>query len=153
MAGDVKLDFNGIGGLISGIGTMAKDIRAAITGKSVIDPAAQAELEAKVLELENKAMEIEASMTNAVQEVNKIEAASANPFVSCWRPFIGWVCGFGCAYSYVLLPLMNWIARICFKVELDFPALEGQSLTAMTLGLLGLGGMRTAERFKGVARQ
>jgi hypothetical protein len=48
MAGDLKIDTAGIGGLISGIGSAAKDIRAAITGKSVIDPAAQAELEMKL---------------------------------------------------------------------------------------------------------
>ena len=30
-------------------------------------------------------------------EVNKTEAASRNPFVAGWRPFIGWTCGIALA--------------------------------------------------------
>lgn len=153
MAGDVKFDLGNLGSIMTGAGQLAKDIRTAITGKAILDPAQQAEIEAKLIELENKSMEIEASMVNAVQEVNKAEASNSNPFVSGWRPFIGWVCGVGCAYSYILLPIMNWIAVVCFKKSgFIFPSVEGTALTSMTVGLLGIGGMRTFERFKGVAR-
>src|SRR5688572_759743 len=41
-------------------------------------------------------------------EINKIEAASNSVFVAGWRPFIGWVCGFGIAWVFVLNPIASW---------------------------------------------
>jgi hypothetical protein len=144
MAGAVNVSLEGIGGLISGIGTAAKDIRAAITGKSVIDPAAQAELEMKLAEIEQAGL-------NAQAEVNKIEAGSKSVFVSGWRPMLGWVCSISFLYSFIVLPMANWIARICFKVTLDFPALDISALMPLTFGMLGLAVNRTVEKVKGVA--
>jgi hypothetical protein len=144
MAGDLKIDTAGIGGLISGIGSAAKDIRAAITGKSVIDPAAQAELEMKLAEIEQAGLSAQA-------EVNKIEAGSKSIFVSGWRPALGWTCSIAFFYSFIMLPMANWIARVCFKVTLDFPALDISALMPLTFGMLGLAVNRTIEKVKGVA--
>ena len=144
MAGDLKIDTAGIGTLISGIGTAAKDIRAAITGKSVIDSAAQAELEMKLVEIEQNGL-------NAQAKVNEIEAGNKSLFVSGWRPMLGWVCALSFSYSFIILPLANWIARIIFKVTIDFPSLDTSSLFPLTFGMLGLAGARTAEKIKGVS--
>jgi hypothetical protein len=151
MAGDVKIDFAGIGGLVSGLGSAAKDVRAAITGKSVLDPDKQAELEMKLAEIEQKAQDSENAVLLAQAEINAKEAESKSFFVSSWRPAIGWVCAFGCGYAYLIYPTANWVARVIFKYALELPTLDMQSLSAMTLGLLGLAGMRTAEKIKGVA--
>jgi len=40
-------------------------------------------------------------------EINKIEAAHRSVFVSGWRPFIGWVCWFALAYSFVLRDILT----------------------------------------------
>jgi hypothetical protein len=137
MAGDLKIDTAGIGGLISGIGSAAKDIRAAITGKSVIDPAAQAELEMKLAEIEQAGLSAQA-------EVNKIEAGSKSVFVSGWRPFIGWVCGISIANNFLVRPYL-------VSFGLQIPELDVSMLYPLIFGMLGIVGARTAEKFKGVA--
>lgn len=76
--------------------------------------------------------------------VNQQEAAHKSIFVSGWRPFIGWVCGIALAYSTIASPFLAiWFAVPAVNVELLWPVLGG---------MLGLGGMRTVEKTKGVAR-
>jgi len=144
MAGDVKIDTAGIGNLISGIGSAAKDIRAAITGKSVIDSDAQAQLEMKLAQIEQDGLTAQA-------KINEIEAGSKSIFVSGWRPALGWTCAIAFFYSFVILPMANWIARICFNVSLDFPSLDISALMPLTFGMLGLAVNRTVEKVRGVA--
>jgi hypothetical protein len=133
MAGLVNIDTAGIGNLISGIGSAAKDIRAAITGKSVIDPTAQAALDEKLAE-------IEAQSRAAQSAVNAAEAASPSTFVSGWRPFIGWVSGLGFAYVVLLRPLLVGIFKI------SFPDIDSSMVITVLGGILGLGTMRTVEK-------
>lgn len=83
-------------------------------------------------------------------DINKVEAANPSILVSGWRPAIGWVCGAGCAWNWVGLPIVSlglslWGHPI---------ALAPANLTEMMpilLGMLGLGGLRTVEKIKGVA--
>ena len=84
-------------------------------------------------------------------EVNKVEAAHRTVFVAGWRPFIGWTCGSAFAMHFVLLPLLQVVAMYA-----DFTpptiAFDMESLLTVMLGMLGLGGMRTYEKMKGVAK-
>src|SRR4051812_3811864 len=41
-------------------------------------------------------------------DINKAEAGSGSWFTSGWRPFIGWVCGTGCAWNWVIRPALNF---------------------------------------------
>jgi len=59
------------------------------------------------------------------------------------RPFIGWVCGFALAYNFVLRDLLVWYVG----VESAPPALQMEHLMTVLIGMLGLGGMRTFEKF------
>ena len=77
-------------------------------------------------------------------EINKVEAAHKSIFVSGWRPFIGWVCGVGLLYNVLLSPILD--------VWFTMPEIDPGLLYPVLMGMLGLGGMRTAEKFKGVAR-
>ena len=84
-------------------------------------------------------------------EVNLKEAESPSIFVAGWRPFVGWVCGIGCAYAFILQPLVN-----AFATWMHWPTtpnLDTSSMMGLLMGLLGLGTMRTAEKIKGVDRQ
>ena len=82
-------------------------------------------------------------------EVNKAEAASDSIFKGGWRPFIGWVCGAAFAYHFVAQPLMIFIA-LTLGVQLPpLPEFEMASLMTVLGGLLGLGGLRTFEKYKG----
>ena len=63
-------------------------------------------------------------------EVNKTEAAHQSVFVSGWRPFIGWTCGLGMFGNFITIPFSNFIL----------------------MGMLGLGGLRSFEKVKGVTK-
>jgi hypothetical protein len=84
-------------------------------------------------------------------EVNRAEAQHASVFVAGWRPFVGWTCGAAFAYHYVLQPLFVFVAVLGGKT-LALPAFSMEALLTVLLGLLGLGGLRTYEKFKGVTR-
>ncbi len=78
--------------------------------------------------------------------VNKTEAAHKSLFVAGWRPAIGWVCGIGLAYNVVVHPFL------CLFIP-EAPPVEPGLLYPVLLGMLGLGGMRSYEKTKGVARE
>ena len=77
-------------------------------------------------------------------EVNKVEAAHNNLFVSGWRPAIGWICGLSLFYSTILSPILG----IWFTV----PPVDNALLTSVLMGMLGLGTMRMVEKIKKVSR-
>lgn len=77
-------------------------------------------------------------------EVNKTEAAHKSLFVAGWRPAIGWICGLALMYSTILSPILG----IWFAV----PPVDSSLLTTVLMGMLGLGGLRTFEKTKSVAR-
>ena len=84
-------------------------------------------------------------------DINKVEAASKNLFVSGWRPFVGWVCGLGLAYASIIEPVMRFIAKLNDYTG-TFPVIDTSITMQVLLGMLGLGAMRTREKEKGVHR-
>ena len=84
-------------------------------------------------------------------ETNKIEAASNNIFVAGWRPFIGWVCGVALAYTYIVAPFWAWWLSL-YHPGVRMPSLPVDNLFELVLAMLGLGGLRTFEKIKGVGR-
>lgn len=115
-----------------------------VLDKFVQDPAAKQQAEA---ELRNSLQQWDQAQT----EVNKVEAASSSLFVAGWRPFIGWTCGAAFAYHYVLQPFLLFVFALLGKAVV-LPVFSMESLLTVLLGLLGLGGMRTYEKFKGVSK-
>lgn len=81
-------------------------------------------------------------------ETNKAEAANPSIFVAGWRPFVGWVCGVGFAVS-ALGPLLEWGSALIGHPT-KFPAIDLSVMMPLLFGMLGLGGMRTAEKISGV---
>lgn len=79
-------------------------------------------------------------------EINKIEASHRSIFVAGWRPFIGWVCGAGLAFPFLVNPLLQW-----FTGE-PGPQMQVDALTTLVMALLGLGGLRTVEKLNGRAK-
>ena len=131
-----SLSSGAVGGLLGGIGTLAKDIRQAITGDLPAEK--QAEVTQKLLELENQAMQAQTA-------INLEEAKSEHLFVSGWRPFIGWVCGFAFAYAAIGDPFMTWCA-IMLGSTVTFPALDTTITMQVLLGILGLGAYRSYDK-------
>ena len=84
-------------------------------------------------------------------EINKAEAQSRNIFVAGWRPFIGWTCGVAMAYNYVIHPIMIFVlAQLDYLVAL--PALDLGEMMPVLMGMLGLGGLRSFEKYKGISK-
>lgn len=83
-------------------------------------------------------------------EVNKIEAGSSSLFIAGWRPMVGWVCGAGLAYAAILEPIARFIATVVCAYVGVFPVIDTGITLQILMALLGLGGMRTFEKFKGV---
>jgi hypothetical protein len=86
----------------------------------------------------------ETDLAKAQIDVNKEDAKSGNFWQSGWRPFIGWICGCGLGYQFLVYPIL--VAFVPKIVQLDM----GTLLTLLA-GLLGLGAMRSNEKIKGVA--
>ena len=85
-------------------------------------------------------------------EVNKAEAASKNMFVAGWRPSVGWICSIAMAYHFIVQPFLLFILN-ANGVDVDLPEFEFAQLSTILMGMLGLGGLRTYEKMKGVARE
>jgi hypothetical protein len=131
-----------VGGIFSGIGTLARDLSAAITGKEPIDSTKAAELALKVQELET-------SIVNAQSQINLVEASSTKFFVSGARPAAMWVCVAGFSYNFIGYPFLSWLS-------LNFgwiapPVIDATVMMNLLFGMLGLGAMRTVEKTKNVA--
>ena len=85
-------------------------------------------------------------------EINSREAMHRSIFVAGWRPFIGWTCGFGLCWHFILAPMLEWIFLATGYVTADLPELDTGPLMTLTLGMLGLGGLRTLEKSKGMTK-
>jgi hypothetical protein len=85
-------------------------------------------------------------------EVNKAEAQHKSIFVAGWRPMVGWTCAVALAYHFVLAPLILFGVGISGVEIPELPAFDMDSLMTVLLGMLGLGGLRTYEKQKGLTK-
>jgi hypothetical protein len=84
-------------------------------------------------------------------EINKVEAQHSSIFVAGWRPAIGWVCVIGLAYNFLFYPILTWLVAVTGS-EINPPPLLSENLMELVLGMLGLGALRSFEKWKGVNR-
>ena len=85
-------------------------------------------------------------------EINKAEAASGSLFKGGWRPFVGWICGFALLYPFILCPVIIFIVTLTGAVLPPLPEFDMGSLMTVLLGMLGIGGLRTYEKQKGLTK-
>ncbi len=110
------------------------------------------------MELELEAKRIDQAVDLGQMEVNKVEAANQNLFVAGWRPAIGWVGAGAMAYQFLLYPILVW-AWVWLQAEgyvpkevSPPPMLDTEALWVILSGMLGIAGMRSFEKSRGVAR-
>lgn len=95
--------------------------------------------------LENKLI----AEQNAQQaEINKVEAASTSLFVAGWRPAIGWVGATALAYKFILYPILCWAITMHPGITLP-PTPTVDELYPIILGMLGIGTLRSFDKWKG----
>lgn len=97
-----------------------------------------------------EAQKLELQGLLAVHATNTAEAKSPHLFVAGWRPFIGWCSGTGVMYALLIQPFGSWVAAVLDQPAL--PVLDTSVLTTLVMTMLGFGGMRTIEGFKGIKR-
>jgi len=138
---------------------MIADAIAGVVGKIIDrawpDPTQKA---AALLELEKmrqagefKQMDADLQAMQMQADVNKVEAGSADPFTSRWRPFVGWVCGTALAWHYIGRPLAGWVLLLAGNAT-PIPAVDLGDLIVILLGLLGLGGLRSYDKLHRTSR-
>lgn len=121
-------------------------------GKTLIDrflPDPEKKREAE-MELVRMAADGELKQVIAQLEINAREAAHPSVWVAGWRPFFGWAGGAGFVYATIVQPLLAWAAAI--KGWPVPPALNLDLLWVVITGMLGIGGLRTFEKSKGVSK-
>jgi Holin of 3TMs, for gene-transfer release len=132
----------GIGSIVDSVGKIASDL---IT------------TDKERLELELRAKELDQAIDLAQIEVNKVEAQHTSVFVSGWRPAIGWIGAAAMAYQFLLYPMMLWAWTYLQgtgwipKELTPPPVLDADQLWVILSGILGIAGMRSFEKTKGVA--
>ena len=82
-------------------------------------------------------------------QVNQEEAKSENLFKSGWRPSIGWACSLTFILNFVLFPIINYFL-VMFGHQAILIPFDTNTLMTVLGGLLGIGGLRTIEKIKGV---
>lgn len=112
------------------------------------DPAQKAAAELELLKLTQSG---DLQTTLAQLEINAKEAQHTSIFVAGWRPFVGWVCVAALTCQYIARPLVQWGGIVSGHPLPDLPGID-DNLWQLMLGLLGLGGLRSYEKVKGVAR-
>lgn len=95
--------------------------------------------------------EVEAKLKEKQLDINKVEAGHRSIFVSGWRPFLGWVSGLSIGYVYLFQPLLDMILQM-FGVKVNWVVLDLGQLMPLILGMLGLGGLRSFEKAKGLTK-
>ena len=82
-------------------------------------------------------------------QINQEEAKSENIFKSGWRPSIGWACSLTFILNFVLFPIVNYFLMMFGHKSILIP-FDTNTLMTVLGGLLGIGGLRTIEKIKGV---
>lgn len=128
--------------------TMAIPVIGSLLDKIFPDKTKADEAKAKLLELQ---LNGELQQILGQLEINKAEASSGNAYAGSWRPTIGYICAAGLLYNFIIYPTLTWYAA-GWMPGFTPPPLISDNLMELVLGMLGLAGMRSFEKFKGVAK-
>lgn len=133
-----------VGDIIDAVKDLASEV--------IVDKDKRNELNLRLEELRDRNNQRDFELSKAQTEVNKVEAGHASIFVAGWRPAVGWISAASVAYTFLLMPLMAFVARVVFGYKGEFPILETSQLMLLLGGMLGIAGFRTFEISKGVNR-
>ena len=85
-------------------------------------------------------------------QLNSVEAAHQSLFVAGWRPAVGWVCALAMLLNFILIPFINLGMEFAGQ-DMRLDLIEMDTMMPVLLGMLGLGGMRSYEKARNVARE
>lgn len=123
------------------------EIGKTLLDRFIPDPEKKAAAE---MEMFKMAADGELKQVIAQLEINAHEAQHTSVFVAGWRPFFGWCGGVGFLYAVMLQPMLTWYGAN--KGWQAPPELNLDLLWVVVTGMLGIGGLRTFEKAKGVTK-
>lgn len=111
---------------------------------NVSKAAAKAELEKALIDNAN-------SINIETIKTNQAEAQHRSVWVAGWRPAIGWSCSAGIAWLFIGHPVASW-AAVMMGATVELPSIPTDILLELTFAMLGMAGLRTFEKLKGVSK-
>src|SRR3990167_102818 len=134
--------------------TAAFQLGGKILDRFFPDPAKRAEAQIELVKLQQTGelahLAAETDLAKGQIAINVEEAKHSSFWVAGWRPCVGWVGAAGLAYAAILEPMLRFLATLLGYTG-AFPPLDTTITMQILLGLLGLGGLRTWEKGRGVA--
>ena len=130
------------GGLVDSVGKIVDELHTSEEEK------AQAKI--KLKELDN-------ALNKAQTDINLADAKSTAKGIGgmmqrSWRPLIGMSCALAIFWEFVLKQFIVFFLAV-FEVEtLDLPSLDMSVLMPLVMSLLGMAGLRTYEKQKGISK-
>ena len=103
------------------------------------------------------ALEIYKAQTQRMAQDQRIQlaqleierAAAKNPRAATWRPMVGKICAFALLYHALAQPILAWLSAILEIPPPPVPDLE--FIVPVLFSMLGMAGLRTYEKARGVA--
>lgn len=123
------------------------ELGSKIIDRLMPDPQKKAEAELELLKL---AQSGDLQTVLGQLEINAKEAAHPSIFVAGWRPFVGWTSGFGLVYSTIGHNILAWLSSY-YQLPAP-PPVDSETLLLVLFAMLGVGGLRTVEKIKGVTK-
>jgi hypothetical protein len=125
-------------------------------GKSISDTAVAAIKKGENLliiqkDIEKQIQEFIGSINQGQIDLNKIDAQSGNIFKSGWRPALAWVCVAGFVWGFIVYPVTVFILKI-LGINQELPAINSDGLFELVLALLGMAGIRSFDKSKGLTK-
>ena len=84
-------------------------------------------------------------------DINAKEAGHRSVFVSGWRPAIGWTGAFALMFEFILSPCIEWYSKFA-GLNLTAPEIQTGPLLAIVTSMLGVAGLRSFEKSKGLTK-
>ena len=135
--------------------TALLDIGGKVLDRIFPDPAQRDAAKLELFKLQQSGelaqLAAETDLAKAQIAVNAEEAKSGSVFVSGARPFILWGCGFAMLYAALFEPIARFVAVVVYHYAGTFPVIDTNLTTQLLFALLGLSGMRSLDKIKGVA--
>jgi hypothetical protein len=125
-----------------------------VLDRVIPDPEQKAKAQLELMRLQQegafKEMDAELQVNLAQAKINEVEAASQNGFQAGWRPLAGYACVSGMIYEFLVRLLLPWLLTVCGVADVPLlPSLD-EVLFELMFGMLGLGTLRSADRWKRV---
>ena len=135
--------FKIIGSLLGGKDGALKQVASVIDS---IHTSEEEKLDKKIL-----MQRIQQKLAEKQLDVNAKEAGHRSVFVSGWRPAIGWMGALALGFEFILSPGIEWYSKFA-GLNLIAPEIQTGPLLAIVTSMLGVAGLRSFEKSKGLTQ-